>query len=327
MIYQNIDFHDVAEMEQTEKGMKMWRIPKSVLANCNPSMRDTTAAYTTGVELRFKLKGDSVDIHLRSDSDERPRVAYLYYGSVQAGWQTSSYLIRMDETVLHIQKPANADRLAELSHECGMPFSPDVMRLVMPSCTCWFLGAEGDIEPPQPENLPSKTYLAYGSSITHGSIALAPPQTYPFRLAQSFGTDYLNLGFAGSAHLEKEVAEYIVSRRDWDFATAELGINMIGSFTEEAFEERVRNFTDILKQDGRPVFATSIFVFNGKENQAKADVFRRIVQKHCGDALHYLDGLDILSNPAHITQDLVHPSIEGVTDIIQNWSAHIRRFL
>ena len=123
----------------------------------------------------------------------------------------------------------------------------------------------------------------------------------------------------------QEMAEYIVSRRDWDFATVEMGINMLG-FTEEAFEERVRSFTDILKKDGRPVFATSIFHFNG-ESQEKATAFRRIVRKYCEDGLHYLDGLQILSNPAHITQDLSHPSTEGVSDIIQNWGAHIRKYL
>lgn len=325
MIYQNIDFHDVAELEQTENGMKMWRVPKSVLEHCNDGMRNTTAAYTTGVELRFKLKGDSADIRLRTDSDVYPRFVNVFYGSIQAGWQTSAFRLNTEETVIHIEKPANLQRLSELTRECGLPFSPEVIRLVMPACTCWFLGAQGDIEPPAPEDLPQKTYLAYGSSITHGSIAMAMPQTYPFRMAQTFGADVLNLGFAGSAHLEKDVAEYIVSRKDWDFATVEMGINMLG-FTEEAFEERVRSFTDILKKDGRPVFATSIFHFNG-DRQEKAAAFRRIVRKYCEDSLHYLDGLEILSNPAHITQDLSHPSTEGVSDIIQNWGAHIRKYL
>ena len=325
MIYQNIDFHDVAELEQTEKGMKMWRVPRRVLEHCNNSMRSTTAAYTTGVELRFKLKGQSADIHLRTDSDLYPRFVSVFYGSIQAGWQTSAFRLNTEETVIHIEKPANLPRLWDLTRECGLPFSPEIIRLVMPACTCWFLGAEGDIEPPASEDLPAKTYLAYGSSITHGSIAMAMPQTYPFRMAQTFGADILNLGFAGSAHLEKEMAEYIVSRRDWDFATVEMGINMLG-FTEDAFEERCRIFTDILKQDGRPLFATSIFHFNG-ENQDKAAAFRRIVRDCCGDSLHYLDGLQILNNPAHITQDLTHPSAEGVTDIIQNWGAHIRKYL
>ena len=326
MIFQNIDFHNVAELESTDNGLLMWRLPASVREHCNEGLRTRTAAYTTGTELRFKLRGDSVDIRLRADSDTAARTAHLFYGSIQAGWQTSSYALNTRETILHIERPANADRLAQLSRDHHLPFSPDVLRLVLPACTCWFLGAEGDIEPPAPEDLPQKTCLFYGSSITHGSIAMAMPQTYPFRIAQNLGCDYFNLGFAGSAHLEKEVAEYIVSRRDWDFATVEMGINMLSGFTEEQFEERVKVFTDLLKADGRPVFATSLFHANSVDQQ-KAQAFREIVRRHSGEALHFLDGLEILSDPTHITQDLVHPSIEGVTDIVTNWGAHIRKGL
>ena len=326
MIYKGIDFHGVAEMESTDQGMLMWRVPASVREHCNNSMRNTTSAYGTGTELRFKLKSDSAEIRLRADSDTAARAVHLFYGSIQAGWQTSAYTLSTKETVIHIERPANMDRLMELSREHHMPFSPEVFRLVLPACTCWFLGAEGDFEPPAPADLPAKTCLFYGSSITHGSIAMAMPQTYPFRMAQSFGCDYFNMGFAGSAHLEKEVAEYIVGRKDWDFATVEMGINMLGSYTCEQFEERVKVFTDLLKADGRPVFATSIFHSNGVDQQ-KAQAFREIVRRHCGDELHFLDGLDILSDPTHITQDLTHPSTEGVTDIITNWGAHIRRYL
>jgi len=326
MIYQGIDFHNVAELEPTENGMLMWRLPAHVRKHCNTNLRTITAAYTTGTELRFKLRGDSIDIRLRSDSDTAARTAYLFYGSIQAGWQTSSYALTTQETVIHIERPANAQKLAELSKAHHLPFSSDVFRLVMPACTCWFLGAEGDAEPPAPEDLPAKTCLFYGSSITHGSIAMAMPQTYPFRIAQSLGCDYFNLGFAGTAHLEKEVAEYIVSRKDWDFATVEMGINMINAYTTEQFEERVKAFTALLKADGRPVFATSIFHSNGID-QEKAQIFREIVRRYSGEELHFLDGLDILSDPTHITQDLTHPSIEGVTDIITNWGAHIRKYL
>ncbi len=56
---------------------------------------------------------------------------------------------------------------------------------------------KGKVEPPRSGDLPEKTYLAYGSSITHGSLGLIQPDSYAFRIAQQLGTDYLNLGFAG----------------------------------------------------------------------------------------------------------------------------------
>ena len=115
------------------------------------------------------------------------------------------------------------------------------------------------------------------------------------------------------------MAEYLVSLKDWDVATVEMGINMLGKFTEEEFEKRVDDFTAILAADGRPVFATSIFHFNGQA-QEKAARFREIVKKYASERLTgFTDGLDILNNPAHISHDMTHPSLEGVEDIVNNW--------
>lgn len=93
---------------------------------------------------------------------------------------------------------------------------------------------------------------------------MVAPYTYPFRAAQKFNCDYLNLGFAGAAQMEKAMAEYLISRKDWDFASVEMGMNMVKSFTEEQFEERIKGFVEVLTRDDRPVFATSIFGFNGE---------------------------------------------------------------
>lgn len=56
-------------------------------------------------------------------------------------------------------------------------------------------------------------------------------------------SDYLNLGFVRSACLEKILAEYIFSRKDWQFASLELGINMVGGYSELEVERRVDKFT------------------------------------------------------------------------------------
>lgn len=185
------------------------------------------------------------------------------------------------------------------------------------------MGIEGDVEPPTEAMYPKKRYLAYGSSITHGSLALGTPHTYAFRLGQKLGMDYFNKGFAGGAHLEKEMAEYLCSLKNWDVATVELGINML-HFTDEEFEKRVDDFTAILAADGRPVFATSIFCFND-DRQEKAARFRKIVKKYAEPRLtDFKDGLELLGNPAHISHDMVHPSLEGVEDVVNNWYAAIQ---
>lgn len=63
--------------------------------------------------------------------------------------------------------------------------------------------------------LPGKPYVNekpvvyYGSSITHGAWASRPGLTYEAMISQKYNLDYLNLGFSGSAHGERVLAEYI----------------------------------------------------------------------------------------------------------------------
>lgn len=56
-----------------------------------------------------------------------------------------------------------------------------------------------------------KPVVFYGSSITHGAAAGRPGNTYENFISQQYNIDYVNLGFAGNAKGEREMAEYIAS--------------------------------------------------------------------------------------------------------------------
>jgi len=140
-------------------------------------------------------------------------------------------------------------------------------------------------------------------------------------LKAQLGCDYLNCGFAGTALCDPVIAEWIVSRRDWHFASLEMGINMLG-MEEREFEQRIDAFTGILADDGRPVFATSIFR-TGADSEKHAR-FRTIVRRYAEPRLHFIDGLDLLENPSFISQDMVHPSLEGISQITERWHTFIR---
>ncbi|MBQ7851192.1 MAG: SGNH/GDSL hydrolase family protein [Clostridia bacterium] len=329
MIFHHIDFHNVAEVEPYEGGWRLWRVPADVRARANEKLRETTAAYSTGIELRFLMISDSVTIRLRSVPIAEGQMAYLYFGSLQGGWQQSSWIIRNDVTDVTISRPGNMAQLQQVTQTAGLPFSPEVVRLVLPYGNIIFHGVEGQTAAPAEDLLPKTTLLSYGSSITHGSLALAAPYTYPFRIAQKLGCDYLNRGFAGTALCDRAIAEWLVSCRDWHFATLEMGVNMLG-MTEKEFEERVDTFTGIFADDGRPVFATSIFRCGGEltgEAPGKADVFRRIVRKYAEKRLHFIDGLELLERPEFLSQDMVHPSLEGISQIADRWHTFIRQRL
>ena len=323
MIFQNIDFHNVEEIVPYEDGWMLHRAPASVRAGCSDGLQ-RSSAYGTGVELRFLMQGDSAAIRLRTVPIAEGQMAFVYYGSIQGGWQQSSYVITERETTIRIPRPGSMASLHAITDRAKLPFSPEVVRLVLPYGNNIFLGVEGDVTPPPADMLPRRTLLSYGSSITHGSLALCAPYAYPFRLAQKLHMDTLNKGFAGTCLCEPAMADWLVARKDWHVMTVEMGINMMG-MEEAAFERRIDEFTAALAADGRPVFATSIF--STACDSPKHDLFRRIVRKYAEPRLHFVDGLALLDKPEYISQDGVHPSLEGIAQIADRWAEIIRREL
>lgn len=324
MIFQNIEFHNVEEIVPYEDGWKLLRAPGFVRQAGGERLQNSSG-YGTGVELRFCILGEYAEIRLRTVPIAEGQMAFVYYGSIQGGWQQSSYVITERETVIRIPRPGNMEGLKTITANANLPFSPEVVRLVLPYGNNIFLGASGDICPPDASLLPKKTLLSYGSSITHGSLALVAPYAYPFRIAQKLRMDSLNKGFAGTCLCEREMAEWFVSRKDWHAATLEMGINMVGMEAAE-FERRIDEFTAIMAEDGRPVFATSIFTpaFDTEKHR----LFRRIVRKYAEPRLHhFVDGLELLDRPEFISQDGVHPSLEGIAQITDRWTEIIRRGL
>lgn len=323
MEFDNILFHNVEELEKTEKGYLPRRIRREVRNKISEGVQENI--YATGMELRFTMPEGSADLILRADMVPESATAHIFFGSFQGGWDQSSKNIYETETRIHIEYPEarKMNTLRRITEEQHLPFAPEVVRVVLPYIPCYYVRVEGVVEPPKPEQLPQETYLAYGSSITHGSLGLIQPDAYVFRISQLLGTDYINLGFAGRALMEPEMAEYIVSRKDWDFASVEMGINVVEKekgVTVEEFERRIDRFTMILAADPRPVFATSIFGFNDEPDQKLAEKLRSIVRKYASERLIFTDGLQILNNPCFVSADLVHPSLQGQQQIAERWS-------
>lgn len=60
-----------------------------------------------------------------------------------------------------------------------------------------------------------KPIVFYGSSITQGGCASRPGNTYESIVSRALQTDYINLGFSGSAKAEDAIAQYI---KDFDMS-------------------------------------------------------------------------------------------------------------
>ncbi|MGM7774631.1 SGNH/GDSL hydrolase family protein [Arthrobacter sp. KNU-44] len=95
-------------------------------------------------------------------------------------------------------------------------------------------------------------WIHYGSSISQASEAATPLSTWPVIAARRLGLDLLNLGLAGSAHLDQFAARTI---RDGtaELITLKLGINVVNGATlrSRTFTPAVHGFLDTIR-DGHP---------------------------------------------------------------------------
>ena len=330
MIFDGIAFHNVEEMVREGDGWRLSRLPRSVADQLDPGIKDGSSWFSSGIELRFKLVSETVTLYLRGQEMEEAQTALIYFGQTPGGWQYSTKTIGTERNAITIRYPEAIGELEKMADTFGQKWSPRLVRVILPYGKIHYLGKEGETALPERGDMPQKRVLCYGSSITHGSLGLIPSSTYVFGLASRLGMDYINQGYAGTAYMEKPMAEYICSRKDWDIATLEMGINMLGtSLSDEEYEERIRQFLAVMAADGRPVFTTDIFRFNGGEaQQNRAAVFRDIVKRQAARVgIVFTPGEELLHEPWLISADMVHPAWEGQLLIAERWSEGIKTSL
>lgn len=343
MIFNNAELYNISEMLPADdgRGYELYRYPKAVAAKCEKAWQANT--HSCGVEIRFNFADDSketdvAEITVSAALEGAQSFCMLYYGNVASGWQNAFKYIREDKTVITVPKPSDADleRMRIISELSGYPFDPSLVRLLFPVTKMRLYDINGNITPPRKEQTPGKKYLAYGSSITHGSLGILPVNTYAYRTAETLGVDLINLGVAGSACLDKAAADYIAGRNDWDFATLEMGINILGIDPED-FRNRVMYMikTVGLAHPDKKVFCIDVFYCNDDiGGGGKAERFRQIVREcveHCKgqgmDNLVYINGIEMLTGPHGLSGDFVHPNVRGCEEIARNLSAAMKPHL
>jgi len=327
MVYKNICFHNVAEIIETEDGMLMTRIPDGLRVILNEGVQ-TRALMPAGCEMRFNLRDGEARIILKLTEGEG--VAEVFQGNFQVG----QYFIDEKPAEMVVGKPANLSELRMLSAKNNLPFCPELTRIIMPyRYPVKIAGINGgEFGLPEKRQLPEKRYLAYGSSITHGQNGVLPTGTYAMRTAQMLGADLLNMGFGSGAHCERQMADYIASRKDWDFASLEMGINMVTGFDADEFKNRVEYFVAKIAEShpGKYIFCIDMFPFymDFTEGETKNEIFREIVKKAVfavnSRRVIHIDGRDILKDASGLMTDLVHPSPSGMQEMATNLSNIIR---
>lgn len=330
MIYKNFELYNVANLVPVDGGMLMARVPENVrMAMAEQGRRMATAAC--GCEIRFVINSGKAKLTLRTRDPGTSATAILYYGGVQAGWTTLYQKINDTDTVLEIAPPNEPEKLKLISDAAGYPYSTQVIRLLFDSPQIVIVDLEGDVRPPLAEETPAKRFMMYGSSITHGSLACAPNNTYLHQIARRLGCDMYSMGFAGACRMEPEMCDYLseqdneINPRRWDFAVMELGINILGIEPDD-FEHRVMYLLTKMttKNPDKKLFVIDIYYHSADlTNPEKSDLFREIVRRCAAKfpQARHIPGKSLLTSARGLSADFVHPNIDGVDEIARNLGA------
>lgn len=320
MILGQVELHNVHELldDPGGPGSICCRVPNDLRVTLNESAKNN-ALQATGCEIRFNLEGPRAVITLQSP--EGPTLAEVYQGD----FFSALHIVDESPTRLVVERPESEPEMRQVTPS-NARFDTGLTRVVLP----WrpavrLISIEGETSLPEPEQSPDTRYLAYGSSITHGSTAVRPTGTYPARTAELLGTDLFNLGFGGGAHMEAGMADYIAGREDWHIATLEMGINVVQSFSVDEFHRRVEYFVTTIA-NAHPddwIFCIDIFPcrydFTGVE---KCETFRSIVAERVRQLdrpkLVHVPGDAMLRSINGLTVDLVHPAPGGFEEMARN---------
>lgn len=302
-------------------GTWLARVPDDVRRALNPSAQ-WNAMQATGAELRAVLAPDA-RLRVTLQMLREPAICEVFHGPYARSW----HVIGPEPTTLNIPALAEQEPLEAAARDAGLAWSPHLTRVLLPwrpAVRVVEVALRGDAEPPAAADTPPRRMLCYGSSITHGASAVRPTGMWAQRLATQLGADLINLGFGGGAHLEPAIAAHIAARTDWDFATLELGVNVL-DITPEDFAARVHAFVDTVLQ-GRPdapLFIIDVFRLIEPFGPAdRAARFRTIIRDKVRSVnrphVHHVDGLAALPYADGLTVDRVHPSPHGMECIARH---------
>ena len=338
MIYKNAEIHNVEEMVTNEDGsVSFIRVPMEAYEKLEMPGGQRQAIGSTGVEIRFVIKGDAAKIKMAIDGDSTStNVFHVYRGGIQGGWEDHEVhkVVSEEAEEFIIKKTSNIDRLKKMSEASNLSFDPSVVRVIFDRGRYKFYDISGDIEPPKKEQLPECTLLTYGSSITHGSNSIDASHSWASVLAHNLDMDLRNLGLAGSCALEKEMADYIAKlgrEGKWDKAILELGINVLG-WEEEKIRERSNYLIKKVAEANpdkdiyviSPFFYCEEYFSNSKAGEKWRKILKEEVELLNYPNVKYIKGTDILPDMSYISADMVHPNIYGVQKIAEELTGIIK---
>ncbi|MBT3149455.1 lipase [Streptomyces sp. CHD11] len=247
------------DLEPTPRGLLPHRLPAWARAQNTDGQLAMAESQPSGVRLAFRTRATAVELdtlptkRIYVGAPPRPPGHYdLLVDGRPAGRATAAggNTLTVDVgtgTAEHGTGPAATLRFTGLSGddkhvEIWLPHNETTELLA--------LRTDAPVEPADTSG--RRTWLHYGSSISHGSDAASPTTTWPALAAAHGGVELINLGLAGSALLDPFVAR---TMRDTpaDLISVKIGINVVNAdlMRLRAFAPAVHGFLDTIRE-GHP---------------------------------------------------------------------------
>jgi lysophospholipase L1-like esterase len=205
--------HGFAEIVKDDDGsFRLFRVPCALLPKLGARV-NIRCYHPAGGELRFRMKDTPVSFTLRRITEPDSKIhdatsvipVGIFHGDYQYAWR----MLNDGDTKITVMPFPDASGIL---HRNRYRFNPDLTRIILPPFVeVRVIDWEGEMEPPQPEDVPDVQLLSYGSSITQGGCASHAGNDYVSMLSRWLHFDYINLGFSGNAKAEQKMAEYIAS--------------------------------------------------------------------------------------------------------------------
>ncbi|MBC2593250.1 lysophospholipase, partial [Ruficoccus amylovorans] len=246
------EFHNLFPEPWPFGGWLLPRLPASVRHYLTDNGR-AAAEEATGGELRFVAH--DARVHLRLQSLEADTEVHLYRGD----YFVRSCLLRAGTVqTLELVEEERVGQLREAEKISGRVFAASLWRVIFGRARIVlhdFDSLGGEVRPPVAAEKPAWQWLAYGSSITHSSLA-----GYPAQAGRRLAVDVQNKGLSGGCFAEPALARCFCENCHWGLLTLELGINMRGHFGADEFARRSRAFieTCVTAGRGKPVVLITI---------------------------------------------------------------------
>jgi lysophospholipase L1-like esterase len=320
--------HNVAETAPapwTDGGRELRRVPSAVASNLNVSARERVR-HPVGCELRLVPLNGPVDVTLSAAEET---VVRPFWGDFQ---HAETIGVGPTPTTVSLTVPEPIDALTP-DASASSTFAPAVCRLRFErNAPVAVHGIEGEHRPPEPDELPDRRVLVYGTSITEGADATGNHLSYVAGLVRRLAVDAINLGVSGSAFCEPAIGEYLADRSDWDACVLSVSVNMADrGFTVEQFRERAGNLVEtvVTTHPSKPVVGVTLYPYHADlvagGDRERAQAYRRALREVVADAsasVSVVEGPDVME-PAGLCEDLLHPGDIGHAQIAEGLASHL----